>query len=451
MTALKPYPKYKPSGIEWLGDIPAGWVRNKIKNITDFQVGWTPSTSEDKYFIGNNSWANISDLKGKTIFETEKCLSDEAVKSNRIKINPKGSLLFSFKLSVGSVSFAGIDLYTNEAIASFLISSKINLNYLYYAAPLFILQNASNNIYGAKILNQELIRNAVIVPPPIEEQAQIAEFLDEECGKIDALIEKSEKMIELLDERRQAVITHYVTKGTNPNAPLKPSGIEWINSIPEGWIASKLKRYIHFLTDYTANGSFADLAANVKYYDDNKYSRIVRLTDLRVNFENEGVYTNEKGHNYLKKSSIKGGEILIANVGAYAGLVCIVPNISFTATLGPNMYLVIFKENIVHKKFIFFLLNSKFLQGQISARATSTAQPKLNKDDIKELIVCMPPISEQTKIVEIIESETARIDSLKGKIIKQIDLLKERKTSLITAAVTGKIDVRNYKEQREAA
>ena len=193
-----PYSEYKESGVEWLDVIPRDWVVSRVKYLAPFQVGWTPPTKVDTNFIGDNLWANISDLKGKYIKRTAKNISDEAAKAASMDISPKGSLLYSFKLSVGAVSFASQDMYTNEAIASFLEGGSLPLSYLYYALPKFVIENASTNIYGARILNQELINSALLLAPSYEEAEKIANFLDHETAKIDTLIEKQQQLIALL-------------------------------------------------------------------------------------------------------------------------------------------------------------------------------------------------------------------------------------------------------------
>jgi type I restriction enzyme S subunit len=205
------YPAYQDSGVEWLGDVPEHWTVSKIKYIAPFQVGWTPPTKNDANFEGENLWANISDLREKIIFNTAKKISDAAAKAASMSITPEGSLLYSFKLSVGTVSFAGNDMYTNEAIASFLDCAKLPLSYLYYVLPKFVIENASTNIYGARILNQELINGAMILAPTFQEAQKIAQFLDHETAKIDTLIEKQQRLIELLKEKRQALISAAVT------------------------------------------------------------------------------------------------------------------------------------------------------------------------------------------------------------------------------------------------
>ena len=222
----------KGSGIEWIGEIPADWEVSTIKREYVFQTGWTPDTTHEEYFVGENIWINISDMKSKVVYDSEKHISDEAVRLASMNISPKGSLLYAFKLSVGAVSFCGIDMYTNEAIATFL-PGKNNLRFLYYTAPIFIIKNANENIYGAKLLNQKLIRNAKIVIPPLEVQKRIADYLDHKCRQIDTIIARQQEVIEKLKAYKLSVITEAVTKGLNPNVPMKDSGVEWIGEIPE--------------------------------------------------------------------------------------------------------------------------------------------------------------------------------------------------------------------------
>lgn len=249
MAKYKTYPEYRDSGVEWLGEIPYGWKVNRVKYIAPFQVGWTPSTRNEANFIGENLWANISDLREKFISSTAKFISDQAAKEASMEITPKGSLLYSFKLSVGSISFADCDLYTNEAIASFIDEAKLPLPYLYYTLPTFIIENASTNIYGAKILNQELIKNSHLLVPNSDEADKIATFLDHETTKIDNLIDKQQQLIELLKEKCQAVISNAVTKGLNPEVPMRDSGIEWLGEVPEHWQVLPTKRFFKLITD----------------------------------------------------------------------------------------------------------------------------------------------------------------------------------------------------------
>lgn len=216
----------------------------------------------------------------------------------------------------------------------------------------------------------------------------------------------------------------------------KDSGIEWIGEIPEHWEVMSFRYVINILTDYTANGSFASLAENVTYLLSG-YSRVVRLTDLRVNFENDGIYVDEFAHNFLKKSELFGGELLIANVGAYAGLVVLMPLVDGKYTLGPNMFLVKTNQN---NEFIFYLLNSTFCNEQLKMMSISSAQPKLNKDNIRDLKVILPSIKEQECICNYLKSKTSQIDRIIANKQRLIAHYEEEKQSIINQAVTKGLD-----------
>ena len=246
-AGLKPYSSYKDSGVEWLGKIPAAWEVKPLKHLTAFSTGWTPPTGRENLYGGQHFWANIGDLGPRILCATQKTISDQAIREARLRIVAAGSLLFSFKLSVGMVSIVGADMYTNEAIAAFAPSERIDTLYLYWAAPLLVPRNAQENIYGAPLLNRERIANARLLSPPVVEQRAIAAFLDRQTTKIDALVAKKERLIELLQEKRTTIIARAVTKGLDPNVPMKNSGVEWLGEIPAHWEVKPLKRAIRFI------------------------------------------------------------------------------------------------------------------------------------------------------------------------------------------------------------
>jgi type I restriction enzyme S subunit len=162
----------------------------------------------------------------------------------------------------------------------------------------------------------------------------------------------------------------------------KESYHSWEKEIPSNWTLTKLQYCFSVLTDFTANGSFASLAENVKYLDKPDYSRLVRLTDLRENLENDGVWINKDAHDFLSKSELFGCELVLANVGAYTGFVCKIPEIKGKASLGPNMFLLKFTDDLI-SNFMYYALCSYFGNEQLKLFATATAQPKLNKDNTK--------------------------------------------------------------------
>ncbi|MCP4164057.1 MAG: restriction endonuclease subunit S [Deltaproteobacteria bacterium] len=216
----------------------------------------------------------------------------------------------------------------------------------------------------------------------------------------------------------------------------KDSGVDWIGAIPEGWKICNFRYLIKVLTDYTANGSFGDLAKNVNYIDYPSYSRLIRLTDLRKNLKDDGVYLNEKSHKYLKKSELFGEELLMANVGAYAGFACIMPKVDYRASLGPNMFLIKTDEKKIALNYLLHLLNSTLFWSHINTISKSAAQPKLNKDNIRELKIIIPTSIEQKAIANFLKENCNKIDQAIAQKEKMIGLLKERKQIMIQNAVT---------------
>ncbi|EGQ8110448.1 TPA: restriction endonuclease subunit S [Vibrio parahaemolyticus] len=429
----KAYPEYKKSGVEWLDVIPEHWKVNTVKRLTDFQVGWTPSTGKDDNFVGDNLWANISDLKGKYLDDTAKKISDVAAQVASMDITPKGSLLYSFKLSVGAVSFANKDMYTNEAIASFLSTSKLPLSYLYYSLPIFVIENASTNIYGAKILNQELIKNATLIEPTFQEAEKIANFLDHETAKIDTLINKQEELIKLLKEKRQAVISHAVTKGLNPDAPMKDSGVEWLGDVPEHWDVIFIKHLSR-----VKRGASPRPIDDPKYFDDNGEYAWTRIADV----SSAGMYltsTTQRLSTLGSSLSVRlNANELFLSIAGTVGKPCI--TVSKACIHDGFVY---FPELKINNKFLYYIFDAG--QAYLGLGKMGT-QLNLNTDTVGGIKVGLPPKDEIEQIVTHIENQSRKYSELIDRAVDSIELMKERKTALISAAVTGKIDVRDWQE-----
>jgi type I restriction enzyme S subunit len=437
------YPEYKDSGVEWLGDIPKHWTVSKIKFIAPYQVGWTPPTKNDANFEGENLWANISDLREKVIHDTAKKISDEAAKAASMDITPIGSLLYSFKLSVGAVSFAGKDMYTNEAIASFLEGAELPLSYLYYVLPKFVIENASTNIYGARILNQELISNAMMLAPSSQEAEKIANFLDHETAKIDTLIEKQQQLIKLLKEKRQAVISHAVTKGLNPNAPMRDSGVDWLGEVPEHWCGLPLKLLVR-----TRKG----VAFKSDDFCDNGI-RVVKASDIKqLSVRTSDVFLPEKFVGAYPKAILASGDIILSTVGSNpdvinsaVGQIGMVPQELAGTLLNQNTVVYDPDEKNVIREYLFFVLQMRGYRDYLDLHAHGTAnQSSLSIEDMLSFQVSLPPINEQVEICNYLNTQQEKLTALEQRAHESELLLKERRTALISAAVTGKIDVRNW-------
>jgi len=211
---LDPNVSLKDSGVEWIGMIPEHWETKRMKDIfSTYSTGLTPESKDETNFSEDEryTWVTIGDMDSKIVSISNMCLSGKFIKEKTPIISPKGSLLFSFKLSIGKTAFAGKDLYTNEAIVTIPPRKEIDLNYFYYLIPEVCIENATENIYGAKMLNQKIIANMLFAIPSFSEQQDIAAYLDEKCTKIDAATENIGKQIDALKRLKRALINEVIT------------------------------------------------------------------------------------------------------------------------------------------------------------------------------------------------------------------------------------------------
>ena len=429
---FRPYPEYMDSGVDWLGKIPASWEVQPLKHLATFSTGWTPPTGREDLYGGEHLWANISDLGPMVLYKTEKTISDAAIREVRLRIVDAGSLLFSFKLSVGRVSIAGVNMYTNEAIAAFSPSSLIDTGYLFWAAPVLIPRNAQDNIYGAPLLNGERIANAKLLRPIPSEQHAIAAFLDRETAKVDALVARNERLIGLLQEKRTALITSAVTRGLDPNVPMKDSGVEWLGEVPAHWEVKRVNQTANVL-----RGKFTHRPRNDPSLYDGRYPFIQTgdvaraqkvITDYRQTL-------NERG---LAVSKMFPAGTLVMTIAANIGDVAV---LDFAACF-PDSIVGFVPWDGVHRDYLYYVFLA--MKPELLREAPVNTQGNLNVERIgsQETQIPLPVTAEQFAIVEFLDRETTRIDALIAKVREAIDHLREFRNALIFATVTGKIDVR---------
>ncbi len=427
------YSKYKYSYIEWIGEIPEHWIVRRIKDCLTFKIGGTPSTKIDEYFEGENIWVSISDISsnnGDIIYDSSIKISDEGIRDSNVKLIKKGSLLYSFKLSVGLTAFAGCDLYTNEAIASFEPNNFIDLNFLKYVFQTGFENNAKENIYGAKLFNSDLIKfSKFVMPPSFQEQQQIANYLDKQTNKIDSIIAKNEELIQLLEEKRVALINQVVTKGLNLDVPMNDSGVEWIGGIPEHWECRK----INTLSSVSRGASPRPIDDPI-YFDDNGEYSWVRISD--VTSSNKYLEQTTEKLSTLGKSlsvPIEPGNIFVS-IAATVGKP-IIANIKCCIHDG----FVYFKNLNLNPEYLFYIFAGGEAYKGLGKLGT---QLNLNTETIGMIYIPVPPEGEQSKIIKFLDEEIDKVYKTIDKVQENINLLTEYKTSLIHHVVTGKIDVR---------
>lgn len=422
---MKKYDEYKDSGVAWIGEVPKHWEVIKLKYKYHFQTGATPNTGKKENFEGDLRWANISDLNGSVVYDTTKHINKEAASKCSMNISPKGSLMYSFKLSVGTVAFCGEDMYTNEAIASF-IPQKNDLKYLFYCAPIFIIHNANRNIYNAPLLNQELIKNALICLPSLNEQTVIATYLDTHCAKIDNLISIQQKRIALLQELKQSVITHAVTKGLNPNVEMKQSGVEWIGDVPKHWEVKPLK---HLAVLYPKSVC-SNNKENIVSYAPMENVRNDKLTEdeKKITELTSGLNTFYEGDILMAKVTpcFENGNIAIAHSLKHSQGYC-------------SSELFVIRVKCINVRYLFYLLqNQDYKQVCLSTLTGTGGLKRVSADFIRSGKMPVPSQVDQAAITFYLDHKCATIDTSISNAQHQIDLLQEYKQSLITEVVTGK-------------
>lgn len=430
--------------LEWAATIPDGWRVVRLKYVCQFTTGWTPPTGDNAAYVGDNLWANISDIGPRVVSDTAKRLSDDAVKRHSIALSPKGSLLFSFKLSIGHVSFAGEDMFTNEAIATFLPNDALDLNFAYYAFPEMIVRNASENIYGAKMLNQQLINSAPLVLPPRPEQISIAAFLDRETGKIDALVEEQKRLIELLKEKRQAVISHAVTRGLDPKVRMKPSGVEWLGDVPVHWEVSRLKHIIQNGTSISYGivqpGEPQDVGV--------PFIQTTNMSSGKFALEQLQLTTPEIAAQY-PRSTLTGGEVVLG-IRASIGAAHIIPSSLAGANLSRGVARIVCGRSVLNEFLVMWLRADCTGQYWAFSKQGSTFN-EVSIETVRELPIAIPPHLEQLEIARDLNRHVEKFNKLIDTAEMGIRLLIERRDATIASAVTGKIDVRNFSTHEAAA
>ncbi|MEN6414697.1 MAG: restriction endonuclease subunit S [Veillonellales bacterium] len=437
---MKRYPRYKTSGVEWIGDIPEEWEVRKISRSFDvIGSGTTPKSDDLSYYdSGNIYWVNTGDLNDGTLDDCEKKITEKAFKlHSALKIYPKGTLLIAmYGATIGKVSLLNIEAATNQACCALFKSKYFLQKFIYY----WFLANKTHIINlsyggGQPNISQDIIRQLRVQTPSLTEQATIADFLDHQAALIDKFITGKRKQIDLLKELRTAVINKAVTKGLDPYAKMKPSGVEWIGDIPEEWEVRKISRSFDVIGSGTTPKS-----DDLSYYDSGNINW-VNTGDL-----NDGTLDDcekkitEKAfklHSALK--IYPKGTLLIAMYGATIGKVSLL-NIEAATN---QACCALFKSKYFLQKFIYywFLANKT----HIINLSFGGGQPNISQDIIRQLRVQTPSLTEQTAIVKCLDQQNTQIDSIISRIISQITLMQEYRTSLITAAVTGKIDVRGWK------
>lgn len=438
----QPYPAYKPSGVEWVGDIPDGWDVRPL-----FGVAATESrkneTGEEKNVL-SLSYGNIVSRDVETNFGLLPASFNtyQLVEVGEIILrltdlqNDKRSLRVGHSKQKGIITSAYLKLIAKKTFLSD-----------YYLYLLLHSYDTTKVFYGMggglrQSMKFEEMRRLPILIPPLPEQTKIAAFLDYETGKIDGLIAKQQRLIALLEEKRQAVISHAVTKGLDPTAPLRPSGIDWLGDVPAHWEAMKLKYPISVKGGYAfSSESFTDTGKKVIRIGDIDTRGVISLQDAKC--------IPSSAARQFSAYEVTAGYILMAMTGATIGKAGWYTE-SEPALLNQRVGAFECNKEKISSRFFWYVLKSEGYQKYVTLTAFGGAQPNISDTQMLDYSIVLPKMTEQQNIADFLDMESTRFDALSDKARAASNLLRERRTALISAAVTGKIDLRGWEAPTDA-
>lgn len=438
---MKKYPKYKESG-NWIREFPSDWGAIKYKFVANIETGSTPPKADNSNYEGGDIlFVKPDELNGFTpIVDSKEKITKKALENSRLI--KEFSLLTCAIGTIGKFGLAGTDCITNQQINSFTFKTKkINPKfgiYSFIASEDEQWKNSTTNVVA--IINKTSQSRIYIPYPPLPEQHSIVQFLDHKTNQIDRFIANRKKQIELLKEQKAAIINKAVTKGINPSAKMKDSGIEWIGEVPEHWSVTKLK----FVSKIFGRIGFRGYTIN-DLVEKGEGAITISPSNMKANEMNFESCTYISWFKYEESPEIKifNDDVLFVKTGSTYGKVSMVENLQEPATINPQI--LVFKKIKTNPMFFFHQLRSKLIQAHVKTSVIGGTIPTISQEKIGNYYFLLPNKVEQGLIIEHITNETKIIDELITKYQKQIDLMQEYRTALISQAVTGKIDVRDWK------
>ena len=426
----------KDSGIEWIGQIPQEWDVRKIKHCFNVYAGATPKSGNSEFWDGDIVWVTPADYttEQKYVNDGRKNITSEGFESCSTEMIPAGSLIFSKRAPIGLVAINTVDLCTNQGCLSCVPLDKNDVEYFYYAFSCFTEQF---DLYGSGTTFKEISADAFVnfpIPyPGPETQRGISEYLRSRCSEIDPLIAAKEKTNALLKERRQSIIYEAVTKGLNPDAPMKDSGIEWIGEIPENWGIAALKRVATPSTGMTPSKtnslywegdipwfSSKDIKADYLFDSEDHISQqAVDECGLTVHDENSVVFCARSG--------------ILRHTFPVAVLKC-------KGTINQDLRVLATSAAIDPEFLMYYLRGMNNTIVTLYQKVGATVE-SIEMEWLLYLPVALPPVEVQKQIAEYIVARCNEIDGQIAANEVSVQKLKEYRQSVIYEAVTGKIEI----------
>jgi len=427
---MKAYLAYKESGVEWIGNLPSHWGAVRIKHTDEVIMGQSPSSNDYNqeqiglpFLQGNADFTNL--------YPIPRIWCDTANKTSQ-----KDDILLSVRAPVGAINIADQDYGIGRGLCAIRAKDSVSklIFYCLSAAHEELNSIGTGSTYTA--ISADDVKNTYLPHPPLPEQQAIADFLDRKTAQIDTLIKKKQRQIKLLQEQRTALINQAVTKGLDPTVPMKDAGIEWLGEIPIGWEVITLK--------YLVAVKITDGPHETPEFVDNgiPFVSAEAVQNGKVNFNSRrGNITREQHEEYSKKCLAQRDDIFLVKSGATTGKLAYVDTDLEFGIWSP-LALIRAKRDLMLSKLLFLSLGSSYFQSQIQTSWSYGTQPNIGMKVIENLKVVIPPVEEQRSLLNKLETALEKFNPLIEKAQKQIELLQEYRTALISAAVTGKIYVR---------
>lgn len=438
LRRFRTYPGHKDSGVEWMGEVPEHWGVKPLKFTVKMNPDDLPDSTPDDIQITYVDIGSVSQEKGITSTEDYDFLN---APSRARRLVRDGDTIIStvrtYLRAVAAIKTPPDNMVVSTGFAVLRPVEGVTSNFLSLAvqSDFFISRvvSLSEGVSYPAIAPSALARIELWLPPN-DEQVAIATFLDRETMRIDELVVKKERLIDLLQEKRAALITHAVTKGLDPNVPMKDSGVEWLGKIPANWEGNRLKHLIRVPLKYGANE-----AAESR---DMTWPRFVRITDITESGDLREDTFCSLPPDVASAYILDDGDVLFARSGATVG-----KSFLYRLSWGQCCYAgYLIRARIDRSKmtddFFRYFSSSRAYWDQIFSSLIQATIQNMSAEKYANLWLRVPPLGEQRGIVSFLDRETARIDALVAKVNEAIERLKEYRIALISAAVTGKIDVR---------
>lgn len=446
---MKRYETYKDSGILWLDAIPSHWHEEKLKHISTCNDEVLSEDTPDEQII---HYVEISDVDSVSGINNHTDYMFANAPSRARRITRKNDVIIStvrtYLKAIATVKEDDLIVSTGFAV---IRPTKVNQKYLAYSLlnDDFLGEVISKSVgVSYPAINATDLIEIKIPVPPREEQETITTFLDHKVGQIDATIAEKEQMLEDLKAYRSAIISEAVTKGLDKNVEMKDSGIEWIGIIPKTWKIVRIKHILDYKTDSLRVGPFGSSLSGNDFKTEGYWVYSQRVV-LDNNFNSNDTFVSQEKYKELSSFKVFAGDILLTTRGTI-GKVAIVPNTFHEGVLHPCLIRFRVDDSIVNKDFLAYYFNdTNLILDQVKYNSNSTTIDVIYSYTLKELIVSLPPLDVQNDIVAHLNYKVQKIDEMLKEASQSVENLKSYKSTLITEAVTGKIDLRDWKPKEE--